>query len=236
MAPPLMTRLGRTPKKAGSQSTRSASFPTSTDPTWASMPCATAGLIVYFATYRRARSLSAGREAPRLPRRSFITWATCQVRVTTSPIRPMAWASEEVMDRAPRSCRTSSAAIVVARMRDSAKARSSGTSGLRWWHTISMSRCSATVFTVCGSVGLVEPGMTCGWPATVRMSGAWPPPAPSAWKAWIDRPAMAARVDSTKPASLRLSECSATCRPQSSAARRAASMAAGVEPQSSCTL
>ena len=53
--------------------------------------------------------------------------------------------------------------MVVARIRDSANARSSGTRGLRWWQTISMSRCSATVFTVCGSVGLVEPGITCGW-------------------------------------------------------------------------
>ena len=31
------------------------------------------------------------------------------------------------------------------------------------------------------------------------MSGAWPPPAPSVWKAWIVRPLMAAIVFSTKP-------------------------------------
>ena len=101
------------------------------------------------------------------------------------------------MDRAPRSWSRSSAAIVVARMRDSAKARSSGTAGLRWWQTISMSRCSATVLTVCGSVGLVDPGITCGSEATVRMSGAWPPPAPSVWKAWMERPAIAPMVEST---------------------------------------
>ncbi len=101
-----------------------------------------------------------------------MTCATCQVRVMTSPIRPIAWASEEVIDSAPMSCRMSSAAIVVARIRDSANARSSGTAGLRWWQTISMSRCSATVFTVCGSVGLVEPGMTFGSDAIERMSGA----------------------------------------------------------------
>ena len=114
----------------------------------------------------------------------------------TSPMRPMACASEEVIESAPRSCSRSSAAIVVARMRDSAKARSSGTRGLRWWQTISMSRCSATVLTVCGSVGLVEPGMTFGWEATLMMSGACPPPAPSAWKAWMERPPIAASVDS----------------------------------------
>ncbi len=101
---------------------------------------------------------------------------------------------------------------------------------------MSMSRCSATVVTVCGRVGFVEPGMTFGWLATVRMSGACPPPAPSAWNAWIERPPIARRVDSTNPASLSESEWSATCRPQSSAARSAASIAAGVDPQSSCTL
>ena len=109
----------------------------------------------------------------------------------------MACESDDVIDRAPRSCSTSSAAIVVARIRDSAKARSSGTRGLRWWQTISMSRCSATVLTVCGRVGLVDPGMTWASPATSRMSGACPPPAPSAWNAWIDRPPIASTVDST---------------------------------------
>ena len=106
--------------------------------------------------------------------------------MTTSPMRPIAWASDEVIDSAPMSCSTSSAAIVVARIRDSANARSSGTCGLRWWQTISMSRCSATVLTVCGSVGLVDAGDDVRLPATFRMSGACPPPAPSAWKAWID--------------------------------------------------
>ncbi len=46
---------------------------------------------------------------------------------------------------------------------------------------MSMSRCSSTVFTVCGRVGFVDDGSTCGCPATVMMSGAWPPPAPSVW-------------------------------------------------------
>ena len=91
----------------------------------------------------------------------------------------------------------SSAAIVDGRMRLSANARSSGTAGFKWWHTMSMSRCSATVFTVCGRVGFVDDGSTLGCDAIVMMSGAWPPPAPSVWYAWIVRPAMAAIVLST---------------------------------------
>ena len=47
----------------------------------------------------------------------------------TSPIRPMACESDDIMLIAPRSWRTSSAAMVSARMRDSAKARSSGIDG-----------------------------------------------------------------------------------------------------------
>jgi hypothetical protein len=71
--------------------------------------------------------------------RSFITCAVCRVRAMTSPTRPMAWESEDIMLIAPRSCSTSSAAIVSGRMRDSANATSSGTCELRWWQTSSMS-------------------------------------------------------------------------------------------------
>ena len=83
----------------------------------------------------------------------------------------------------------------------------------RWWQTISMSRCSSRVFTVCGRVGLVGDGSTLGCPATVMMSGACPPPAPSVWYAWMLRPAIAARVSSTKPASFRVSVWIATWTP-----------------------
>ncbi len=69
--------------------------------------------------------------------------------------------------------------MVEGRIRLSANARSSGIAGLRWWHTINMSRCSSSVFTVCGRVGFVELGSTLAMPATVMMSGACPPPAPS---------------------------------------------------------
>ena len=125
--PPLRTTCGRTPNIFGSQSTRSASLPGSTEPTSPSMPWATAGQIVYLATYRRARRLSAAPSPASDPRRCFITCAVCQVRSTTSPTRPIAWASEPIIEIAPRSCSRSSAAIVVGRIRLSAKARSSGT-------------------------------------------------------------------------------------------------------------
>ncbi len=61
------------------------------------------------------------------------------------------------------------------------------------------------VLRVNGRVGLVEDGSTLSKPATLMMSGAWPPPAPSVWKAWMVRPLNALMVSSTKPDSLRVS-------------------------------
>ena len=49
IAPPLTTRSGLMPKKAGDHSTRSASLPASTEPTWRDTPWAIAGLMVYLA-------------------------------------------------------------------------------------------------------------------------------------------------------------------------------------------
>lgn len=54
----------------------------------------------------------------------------------TSPMRPIAWESEDIMQMAPISCKMSSAAMVSQRIRDSANATSSGMSLLRWWQTI----------------------------------------------------------------------------------------------------
>ena len=48
--PPFSTTEARTAKKAGSHSTRSASLPTSTEPTSLARPWVTAGQIVYLAT------------------------------------------------------------------------------------------------------------------------------------------------------------------------------------------
>ena len=56
-----------------------------------------------------------------------------------------------------------------------------------------------------GRVGLVEEGNTFSSPATLMMSGAWPPPAPSVWKAWMVRPLKALIVSSTKPDSFSVS-------------------------------
>jgi len=56
--------------------------------------------------------------------------------------------SDDIIERAPKSWRISSAAIVSRRMRDSAKARSSAIAGSRWWHTINISKCSSSVLTV----------------------------------------------------------------------------------------
>ena len=62
-----------------------------------------------------------------------------------------------------------------------------------------------------GRVGLVEEGSTFVSPATLMMSGAWPPPAPSVWKAWMVRPLKASIVSSTKPDSLSVSVWIITC-------------------------
>ena len=50
MKPPLITSSGLMPKKAGRQSTKSASLLGSREPTWRSMPKLRAALMVYFAT------------------------------------------------------------------------------------------------------------------------------------------------------------------------------------------
>ena len=65
---------------------------------------------------------------------------------------------------------------------DSAKATSSGILESRWWHTVNISKCSSIVLTVKGRVGLVDEVVHL-IQHTLIMSGAWPPPAPSVWKA-----------------------------------------------------
>ena len=67
------------------------------------------------------------------------------------------------------------------------------------------------------------------------MSGAWPPPAPSVWKAWMVRPLNAAMVSSTKPDSFSVSVWIITWTSKRSATARQLSIAAGVVPQSSCS-
>ena len=130
--PPLITACGRTPKNAGSHSTRSASLPTSTEPTSWSSPCAIGRADGVLRDVAAGPVVVGARRRPRsAPRRRFITCAVCQVRITTSPMRPIAWASLPIIEMAPMSCSRSSAAIVDGRIRLSANARSSGTLGFR---------------------------------------------------------------------------------------------------------
>mmetsp|Transcript_38912 Transcript_38912/g.67896 ORF Transcript_38912/g.67896 Transcript_38912/m.67896 type:complete len:325 (-) Transcript_38912:22-996(-) len=182
-----------------------------------------------------ACAASAAASSASCPRWAFIFDAVCQVRVITSPMRPIAWLSLDMMLMAPVSWSTSSAAMVSFRMRLSAKATSSGMSLSRWWHTISMSRCSSRVFVVSGRVGLVEEGITLGTPHTAMMSGACPPPAPSEWYVWMVRPLKAAIESSTQLDSFSVSVWIVTCTSWASATVRQLSMAAGVVPQSSCS-
>src|SRR3974377_2324180 len=99
-----------------------------------------------------------------------------------------------------------------------------------------MSRCSSMVLRGNGRVGLVGGGSPFFRPPTLLMAGAWPPPAPSVWKAWMVRPLKALMVSSTKPDSLSVSVWIITWMSNSSATERQQSIAAGVVPQSSCSL
>ena len=107
--------------------------------------------------------------------------AVCQVRVITSPTRPIAWLSLEMMLIAPRSWRMSSAAIVSPRMRLSAKATSSGMLAVEV--VADHEHVEVLVERVhrerARRVGRARE--TFGSPQTRMMSGACPPPAPSEW-------------------------------------------------------
>ena len=234
ITPPISTISGFTPKKAVFHKTKSALFPISILPIWVDIPCAIAGLIVYFATYLFIRRLSFSPfSSDNLPRCFFILSAVCHVRIITSPTRPIAWLSEAIIDIAPTSWSISSAAIVSFLILLSAKATSSGIDLSRWWHTINISKCSSIVLMVYGLVGLVEEGITFSSPASLIISGAWPPPAPSVWKACIVRPPIALIVFSTNPLSLSVSVWIITCTSNSSATFKQQSIAPGVVPQSS---
>ena len=148
--PPLITTSGFTPKRAGFQITKSANLPTSKEPMTSEVPVAKAGLLVYLALYLFARklSLSAFCSSGNLPRCFLFLSANCHVRVITSAGRPMAWESELIIEIAPISWRTSSAAMVCLRIRDFPNAISSGISESIWWQTINISKCSSYVLIV----------------------------------------------------------------------------------------
>ena len=99
-----------------------------------------------------------------------------------------------------------------------------------------MSKCSSIVLTVKGLVGFVDAGNTFGYDATVMMSGACPPPAPSVWKVWIVLPLIALIVSSTNPPSFNVSVWIVACTSYLSQIVKQESIADGVDPQSSCNL
>ena len=72
-----------------------------------------------------------------------------------------------------------------------------------------------------------------GSPSRRSTSGAWPPPQPSMWKAWIVRPASTSSVSSTDRHSLSPSVWTATCTSYRSATVTAVSRAVRCAPTSS---
>ena len=114
--PPFSTSSGFTPKKAGFHSTRSASLPASMEPTTMGDAVRDGGIdgVLGDVAFDARVVVSRGSPAPAAPRWTFILCAVCQVRRMTSPTRPIACESDEIMLIAPRSCRMSSAAIVSA--------------------------------------------------------------------------------------------------------------------------
>ena len=112
-------------------------------------------------------------------RHAFITWASCHVRRTVSPIRPMPCESLLMIEIAPRSCSGPSAAMVAGWIRSRAAARSSASAGLPSWTMRIMSTCSAAVARAYGSPGVVEEQITFGSRTMPIRSGMWPPPTPS---------------------------------------------------------
>mmetsp|Transcript_2828 Transcript_2828/g.4115 ORF Transcript_2828/g.4115 Transcript_2828/m.4115 type:complete len:207 (+) Transcript_2828:317-937(+) len=134
IVPPLMIISGLDPNLDGFHRTISASFSVSREPTRWDMPWAIAGLMVYLATYLLTRALSSplALSSSRAPVCFFILSAVCHVRVMTSPTLPIACESEDMIEIAPMSCNTSSAAMVSPRIRDSANATSSLMFLSRW--------------------------------------------------------------------------------------------------------
>ena len=100
---------------------------------------------------------SAGQEP-----RCFIWAASCQVRAIVSPMRPMPCESESMTEMAPRSCRTSSAAIVSRPDARLGERDVFGHARVQVMAAMTMSRCSSNVFRVYGLVGFVEDGQAVG--------------------------------------------------------------------------
>ena len=143
-------------------------------------------------------------------RQAFITWASCTVRRTVSPIRPMPCESEFTIPMPPSSWSGPSAAIRPSRIRSRTSCTSPGISHDSPWFSSVIGRCSAAAWTPNGSVGVVDEHRIDGSRTRPSRSGTWPPPEPSTWYAWTVRPAIAATVSSSSALSWSPSVWSAT--------------------------
>ena len=135
--------------------------------------------MVYFAMYRRTRSLSSSAVSPA---HAFITWASCQVRRIVSPIRPIPCESLLTIEIAPSSCSGPSAAIVAGWIRSAAAStslRHLGRSTVDGQDHLAGARPPS--LGPYGIVGVVEEHTTLGSRTRPIRSGTWPPPAPSTW-------------------------------------------------------
>ena len=184
MKPPLSTSSGLTPKKAGFHSTRSASLPASTRADLVrdavrdrrvDRVLGDVALDARVVVARRCRR-AARRAAPSSCARS----ARCAVM--TSPTRPIACESDEIMLMAPRSCRMSSAAIVSRADAALGEGHVLGDAGVQV--VADHQHVEVLVERVDGERPRRVGATTAARSArrtTRMMSGAWPPPAPSVW-------------------------------------------------------
>ena len=159
---PSTRRAARTPKNAGSHNTRSASLP----------DLDRSDLALEAVRDRRAdrvlRDVAPGTAVVGVRRRRAAR------RDAASSRAPSAMCAAPPRRRGPspvspsRSSRSRRGRAGCLRPRSSTvgcgsrRTRGPRDRGLRWWHTISMSRCSAIVLTVCGRVGFVDDGSTFG--------------------------------------------------------------------------
>ena len=231
--PLLSTSSGRTPANCGHHSTASASLPTSSEPTCRGEPVRDRRVdrdLGEVAQHARvvARAVLA-RRAPPSSRRRSAARAGRPRRSGPSPASPTR-ASRSRRGRAARPRRPSSAAARGGAARSS---RPRGRPGASTCTAATIARCSASAPAPNGTVGEVEEVSTRSRPASASRSGAWPPPQPSMWNAWIVRPPNAASVSSTDSASLRPSVWIASWTSWRSARSSAQRICSGPAPTSS---
>jgi hypothetical protein len=162
--------------------------------------------------------------------------AVCQVRSTTSPTRPIAWLSDPIIEIAPRSCSTSSAAIVEGP--DAAL----GEGQVLGHGRVQVVADDEHVEVLVEGVDGVRPGRVRAAGQDVRVRGDGDdvgrvPPARSLGVVRVDGPAAhrgERRLDVARL--VQRVRVQRDLHPEASATVRHASIAAGVVPQSSCSL